>query len=60
MGGDTERTVNISVVVNDKVVSPIDFGLSDETSTSLSENGYAAAKEFLTTWDFKKWLKTFR
>ena len=58
--GDAERTVVISVEVNGKVVSPIDFGLSQETSTALARNGYSTAKKFLETWDFKKWQKKFR
>jgi len=58
--GDEERTINISVVVDKKVVSPIDFGLHDKTATALSNNGYAAAQEFLKKWDFKKWVKKYR
>jgi NTE family protein len=58
--GDDERTINISVTVDKKVVSPIDFGLSEETSAALSANGYSAAQEFLGKWDFKKWLRTHR
>ena len=60
VAGDDARTVNISVVVNNKVVSPIDFGISKETSEILSGNGYSAAKKFLETWDFKKWVKKYR
>jgi NTE family protein len=58
--GDAERTIDISVVVKDKVVSPINFGLSGETSLQLSKNGHIAATKFLESWDFKKWLKRFR
>ena len=58
--GDEARTVKISVVVDKKVVSPINFGLSEKTCVALSENGYKAAKELLETWDFKKWLKKYR
>jgi len=58
--GDEDRTVKISVVVDKKVVSPIDFGLSDKTATKLSENGYSSAQELLKDWDFKKWLKKHR
>ena len=58
--GDDARTVKVPVVVKDKVVSPIDFGLSEETSLQLSKNGYEAAIKFLETWDYRKWLRRFR
>lgn len=58
--GDDDRTVKISVTANGKDVSPIDFDLSKETAGKLFDNGYAAASEFLTGWDFEEWLSKHR
>ncbi len=41
-------------------VNPIDFGLSRTQATALFENGEAAAKRFLTEWDWVDYLATFR
>ena len=53
--GDSERTINVSVCVDGRSVGVTDFGLSDRTADALFDNGYTAAKEFLSGWDFGKW-----
>jgi NTE family protein len=41
-------------------VSPLDFNISRMRLEEQYERGYAAAREFLSTWDFPAYLKRFR
>jgi NTE family protein len=58
--GDRERTIAIDTRVNGVPVGITDFGISRDQIQTVFENGRAAATQFLSTWDFKKWQKTFR
>jgi NTE family protein len=41
-------------------ISTLDFQLPHEKTTALFESGRRAAKNFLTTWDFDRYIKTYR
>ncbi len=49
-----------TIQVDTAGVNPVDFGLSRAQATALFENGQAAATRFLTQWDWKEYLATFR
>lgn len=49
-----------TIQVDTAGVNPVDFGLSRAQATTLFENGQAAATRFLTQWDWKEYLATFR
>jgi len=53
--GDTERTINVSVCVNNKNISATDFDLDKKTATALFNNGLTAGNNFLKNWNFDKW-----
>lgn len=50
----TERTIRIDA----SGVSALQFDLSAEQRRQLLDNGRSAAKAFLQTWDFSRWLQT--
>ena len=56
--GDSERTINISVCVDNKTIASTDFNLNQQIASTLFNNGEKAAKEFLKNWDFKQWQET--
>jgi NTE family protein len=58
--GDSQRTVNISITVDGRDISPIDFGLTDEDASKLFRNGHLAAAKFLKGWEFHGWLARYR
>ncbi|EUA06581.1 phospholipase, patatin family domain protein [Mycobacterium xenopi 4042] len=48
----------IQVVSTD--VNVLDFGISRKNLEGLYHKGYAAAQEFLSTWDWSSYLDQFR
>ena len=62
--GDFDRTIGIPTVITingmDKEIGTTDFGITQEESQALYENGVKAARQFLTKWDFEKWKKKYR
>ena len=58
--GDAERTVFISTKTGGKNISPTDFDISREQAEQLFKNGHSAATEFLKTWNFEEWKRSFR
>ena len=62
--GDYARTIRIPVSAEiggrKQKIGATDFGISDEESEALFENGRRAAGEFLAGWDFESWLRTYR
>ncbi|MDR1641172.1 MAG: patatin-like phospholipase family protein [Clostridiales bacterium] len=57
--GDYQRTIAISphIVLGDKneTISTVQFDITDPEKEALYQNGYNAAKSFLSTWDFEEW-----
>lgn len=49
-----------AIKVNSTDVSVLDFDISRDRLEKLYDNGYAAAKEFLSTWDWPAYLQQFR
>lgn len=49
-----------AIKVNSTDVSVLDFGISRDRLERLYDNGYAAASEFLSTWDWAAYLQRFR
>jgi NTE family protein len=62
--GDYARTIGIPTVITingmEKEIGTTDFGITQEESQALYENGVRVAKEFLATWDFDEWKKKYR
>ena len=62
--GDYQRTIGIPTTVNvggrNKEIKATDFDLTKEESRLLYENGVAAGRKFLATWDFDAWKTTYR
>lgn len=62
--GDYARTIRIPVSAEiggrKQKIGATDFGISDEESEALFENGRRAAGAFLAGWDFESWLRTYR
>ncbi len=62
--GDFERTVGIPTVVTingaEVEIKTTDFDITREESEALYQNGAAAAKDFLATWDFDTWVDKYR
>jgi len=62
--GDYDRTIGIPTVItingNDKEIGTTDFGITQEESQALYENGVKVAREFLATWDFDEWKRKYR
>jgi NTE family protein len=62
--GDFDRTIGIPTIIKingmDKEIGTTDFGITQEESQALYENGVKVAKEFLETWDFDEWKKKYR
>ena len=49
-----------AIKVNSTDVSVLDFDISRDRLEKLYENGYAAASEFLSSWDWPTYLRQFR
>lgn len=49
-----------AIKVNSTDVSVLDFDISRDRREKLYDNGYAAATEFLSTWDWPAYLRRFR
>jgi NTE family protein len=62
--GDFDRTIGIPTVINlnglDIEIKTTDFDITPEESQALFDNGAAAAKTFLTGWDFDTWVERYR
>lgn len=62
--GDYDRTIGISTVINlngiEKEINTTDFGITQEESQALFDNGVEVAKQFIETWDFDEWKKKYR
>ena len=62
--GDFDRTIGIPTVITikgmDKEIGTTDFGITQEESQALYDNGVEVAKEFLATWDFAEWKRKYR
>jgi NTE family protein len=62
--GDYDRTIGIPTVIKingmQKEIGTTDFGITQEESQALYDNGVELAKKFLTTWDFDEWKKKYR
>jgi NTE family protein len=58
--GDTERTVFVSSVVNNRPTKTMHFNITEKESAALFSNGAEAAKDFLKDWDFCEWHREFR
>ena len=62
--GDFDRTIGIPTVIKihgtDKEIGTTDFGITQEESQGLYDNGVRVAKEFLAAWDFDTWKKKYR
>jgi NTE family protein len=62
--GDYDRTIGIPTVITvngtDKEIGTTDFGITQEESQALYENGVKVAKSFLETWDFDEWKSKYR
>jgi len=55
-----EENLIRSVIIPTYGVSPTDFNLSKETAIHLYKSGYKCAKEFLSNWDFQKYITKYR
>lgn len=49
-----------AIRVNPTDVSVLDFGISADRLEELYDNGYAAAQQFLSSWDWSAYLQRFR
>jgi len=49
-----------AIKVNSTDVSVLDFDISRDRLEKLYDNGYTAASEFLSTWDWDAYLRRFR
>jgi NTE family protein len=62
--GDFDRTIGIPTVINlnglDIEIKTTNFDITSEESQALFDHGAAAAKTFLTGWDFDKWVEKYR
>lgn len=62
--GDYDRTIGIPTVIqiNDirKEIGTTDFGITQEESQALYENGVEVAEKFLASWDFEDWKRKYR
>lgn len=62
--GDFQRTILIKTTVKlygkSKNISATDFGISKIESALLFNNGVKAAENFLKSWSFEDWKKTYR
>jgi len=62
--GDYERTIDIKTTIEingvTKKINTIDFGITREESDALFNNGFIAAQNFLSTWNFSAWKKKYR
>jgi NTE family protein len=62
--GDLERSILIptEVVVNGvtKTITTTGFGITQEESRALYQNGWDAADKFLKTWNFEDWKAKYR
>ncbi|MEO0077698.1 MAG: patatin-like phospholipase family protein [candidate division WOR-3 bacterium] len=62
--GDLQRSILISTKVKvaggEKAIQTTHFGITKEESDALYQNGWNKADEFLKTWDFTQWVKTYR
>lgn len=57
---DDESVVARTIFVDTFNVKATDFDLTDATRDKLYASGRAAAEKFLQTWDFEKYLATYR
>jgi len=62
--GDYARTIGIPTVIDadggPKEIKTTYFGIKPEETEKLYQNGYQAARAFLSGWDFKRWKRKFR
>ncbi len=62
--GDYQRTIGIPTTVTaggkNREIKATDFDLTKEDSRLLYENGAAAGRKFLDTWDFDAWKAKYR
>jgi len=62
--GDYARTIGIGTVVKtavgDKEIKTTYFDITPEETEKLYQNGYQAARDFLTQWSFEDWKRKFR
>ena len=49
-----------TIRVDSTDVGVLDFGITDEQTQALYENGYQAAEAFLSTWDWPAYVQRFR
>jgi NTE family protein len=56
---DKESVCSRTVFVDTSGVSSTDFHLSTATKKDLHDRGVAAARTFLSTWDFAAWKQTY-
>jgi NTE family protein len=49
-----------AIRVDSTAVGFLDFGISKKETEALYESGYAAAQQFLSTWNWNSYLKSFR
>ncbi len=62
--GDFQRTIRIPTVIElaglKKEIKTTDFGITQEESEALFQNGVEATKLFLKSWEFAVWKQEFR
>ncbi len=62
--GDFQRTIPIPTAVEingvHQKIATTDFAITAEESAALFANGFAAAENFLASWDFAAWKQLFR
>ena len=62
--GDFDRTIGIATVIKmagiEKEIKTVDFDITQDESEALFNNGEESAKQFLATWNFEEWKKTYR
>jgi NTE family protein len=56
---DQESVCSRTVFVDTSGVSSTNFRLTEQEKAGLSTKGAAAAKDFLSTWDFEAWKKKY-
>lgn len=62
--GDFDRTIAIPTVVHlgglEIEIKTTDFGITQQESQALFDNGAGVARTFLENWDFGKWVEKYR
>jgi NTE family protein len=64
VAGDSARTITIPVTVNingkKKKISATDFDITAQETDGMFDNGYYAAKSFISSFNFADWVKRYR